>query len=88
MTALATMARLEERTFLRRFRKATGLRPTEYAQQIRVAKAREALELSRRPIEQIAWDVGYGDPSAFRKLFQRVTGLAPADYRRRFGIAA
>jgi transcriptional regulator GlxA family with amidase domain len=85
---LAARARLEERTFLRRFRKATGLRPTEYAQQIRVAKAREALELSRRPIEQIAWDVGYGDPSAFRKLFQRVTGLAPADYRRRFGVAA
>jgi len=85
---LADMARLEERTFLRRFRKATGLRPTEYAQQIRIAKAREALELSRRPIEQIAWDVGYGDPAAFRKLFQRVTGLAPTDYRRRFGIAA
>ena len=25
--------------------------------------------------------------SAFRKLFQRITGLAPADYRRRFGVA-
>jgi len=86
--ALAETARLEERTFLRRFRTATGLRPTEYAQQIRIAKAREALELSRRPIEQIAWEVGYGDPAAFRKLFQRVTGLAPTDYRRRFGLAA
>lgn len=84
---LAAVAKLEERTFLRRFRNATGLRPTEYAQQIRIAKAREALELSRRPIEQIAWEVGYGDPSAFRKLFQRITGLAPADYRRRFGTA-
>lgn len=84
---LARRAGLEERTFLRRFRKATGLRPTEYAQQIRIAKAREALELSRRPVAQIAWDVGYGDASAFRKLFQRITGLAPADYRRRFGVA-
>ncbi|WP_184090099.1 GlxA family transcriptional regulator, partial [Sphingomonas xinjiangensis] len=85
---LAGRAGMEERTFLRRFKKATGLRPTEYAQQIRIAKAREALELTRRPIEQIAWQVGYGDPSAFRKLFQRVTGLAPAEYRRRFGVAA
>ncbi|RDJ20355.1 GlxA family transcriptional regulator [Bosea caraganae] len=85
--ALAARAGLEERTFLRRFRKATGLRPTEYAQQVRIAKAREALELSRRPVAQIAWEVGYGDASAFRKLFQRVTGLAPADYRRRFGVA-
>ncbi|MDR6873194.1 transcriptional regulator GlxA family with amidase domain [Bosea sp. BE125] len=86
--ALAARAGLEERTFLRRFRKATGLRPTEYAQHVRIARAREALEQSRRPVAQIAWEVGYGDASAFRKLFQRVTGLAPADYRRRFGIAA
>ena len=42
----------------------------------------------KRPIEQIAWQVGYSDPAAFRKLFQRITGLAPADYRRRFGLAA
>jgi transcriptional regulator GlxA family with amidase domain len=83
---LAERAGLEPRTFLRRFKRATGYRPTEYAQQIRIAKAREALELSRRPVEQIAWDVGYGDASAFRKLFHRVTGLSPADYRQRFGV--
>ncbi len=86
--ALAKRAGLEERTFLRRFRKATGLRPTEYAQQIRIAKAREALELSKRPVAQIAWEVGYGDAAAFRKLFQRITGLSPGDYRNRFGVAA
>lgn len=86
MPMLAGRARLEERTFLRRFKNATGLRPTEYAQQIRVAKAREALERTRKPVEQIAWQVGYGDPSTFRKLFQRVTGLAPNEYRRRFGV--
>lgn len=87
VAALAAHAGLEERTLLRRFKAATGLRPTEYAQQIRIAKAREALELTRRPVEQIAWEVGYGDPSAFRKLFNRVTGLPPAEYRRRFGVA-
>lgn len=86
--ALAKRAGLEERTFLRRFRKATSLRPTEYAQQIRIARAREALELSRRPVAQIAWEVGYGDAAAFRKLFLRITGLSPADYRNRFGVAA
>ncbi len=87
MPMLAARAGLEERTFLRRFKKATGLRPTEYIQQVRIAKAREALELTRQPVEQVAWQVGYRDPSAFRKLFQRVTGLAPAEYRRRFGVA-
>jgi transcriptional regulator GlxA family with amidase domain len=84
---LAARAGLEARTFLRRFKKATGLRPTEYAQQVRIAKAREALELTRRPVEQIAWQVGYGDPAAFRKVFQRITGLGPNAYRQRFGVA-
>lgn len=87
VTTLANRACLEERTFLRRFKAATGLRPTQYVQQIRIARAREALELTRRPVEQIAWEIGYGDPSAFRKLFNRVTGLPPAEYRRRFGVA-
>lgn len=87
VSMLAERAGLEERTFLRRFKTATGLRPTEYVQQIRIGRAREALELTRRPVEQIAWEIGYGDPSAFRKLFNRVTGLPPAEYRRRFGVA-
>lgn len=55
--------------------------------QIRIAKVREALELTRRPVEQIAWEVGYGDPSAFRKLFIRVAGLPLAEYRRRLGAS-
>ena len=83
---LAARAGLGERTFLRRFTKATGLRPVEYAQEIRVSKARAELELTRRPVAEIAWEVGYGDVSAFRKLFQRITGLAPNEYRRRFSV--
>lgn len=82
---MAARAGLEERTFLRRFTRATGLRPTEYCQHLRVGKAREMLEASTRPIDQIAWDVGYDDPGSFRKVFLKVTGLTPGDYRRRFG---
>lgn len=84
ISQMAEHARLEERTFLRRFKAATGLRPTEYAQNLRVEKAKEMLQLSRRPIDQIAWTVGYRDASAFRRLFRRETGISPAEYRRRF----
>ncbi|MDE2051429.1 MAG: AraC family transcriptional regulator, partial [Gammaproteobacteria bacterium] len=31
--------------------------------------------------------VGYEDPGSFRKVFQRIMGLSPGQYRRRFGIA-
>lgn len=84
---LADRAGMTGRTFLRRFRAATGFTPVEYLQQVRIAKAREALERSLTPVENIAWDVGYSDAAAFRKLFQKLTGLGPAAYRQQFGIA-
>lgn len=84
---LAERAGLETRTFLRRFQKATGLRPTEYVQALRIALARERLEFSRDTVERIAWNVGYKDPSAFRRVFQKVTGLSASAYRDRFGAA-
>jgi transcriptional regulator GlxA family with amidase domain len=83
---LAQRAGLEERTFLRRFRKATGMTTTEYCQQIRVGRACELLQSGRLPIERVAWEVGYADPGAFRKVFTRVVGLPPSAYRRRFGM--
>lgn len=85
--AMATRVGLGKRTFLRRFHKATGLTPTQYLQQLRVGKAREALEFTVSTINEIAWMVGYEDPGSFRKVFQRIMGLSPGQYRRRFGIA-
>ncbi|CAN7718329.1 GlxA family transcriptional regulator [Caballeronia sp. 15715] len=84
IASMAQRAGLEERTFLRRFQKATGLRPTEYCQHLRVGKAREMLETSQQSFDQVAWKVGYEDVGSFRKIFIRLTGLAPGDYRRRF----
>jgi len=87
LTAMAERAGLEERTFLRRFRAATGLKPTEYCQHLRVGKAREMLEFTNGTIDHIAWTVGYQDPGAFRATFKKITGLAPSEYRARFGVS-
>lgn len=84
LAVLAAEAGLEPRTFLRRFQKATGLTATDYAQRLRVAKAQELLQFGQQPIERIAWEVGYSDPGAFRKVFLRVVGLPPGEYRQRF----
>ncbi|WP_235909081.1 GlxA family transcriptional regulator [Brucella anthropi] len=85
LKTLATRAGLERRTFLRRFRKATGMSTSEYGQRLRVSKACELLQFSAFTVEQIAWQTGYGDPGAFRKIFARFIGLTPGEYRRRFG---
>ncbi|MGP3713610.1 GlxA family transcriptional regulator [Brucella sp. RRSP16] len=84
---LAEAVDLTDRTFLRRFYKATGYKPSEYLQNVRIMKARDALELTNRTVDQIAWEVGYGDTAAFRKVFAKITGVAPRFYRQRFSIA-
>jgi transcriptional regulator GlxA family with amidase domain len=84
VSSLAARASLSERTFLRRFTKATGLKPSAYHQRLRVARSRELLEFTRDSVEQVAAAAGYEDSGGFRRIFKRVVGLSPAEYRRRF----
>lgn len=86
---MAERAGLTLRTFGRRFRAATGYRPMEYVHIVRVEKAKRLLELSDEGVDDVGLAVGYEDPSSFRRLFRRRTGMTPAAYRRRFsGIGA
>ncbi len=88
LAELAELAGLEERTLLRRFKKATGLTTGEYVQRMRVNRAKEMLQTTILPVDRIAWDVGYSDTSTFRKLFQKLVGLPPGEYRARFYVAS
>ncbi len=88
ISSLASQANMSERNFLRRFKAATGKTPVTYLQCLRVEAARSRLELTRDSFERISWDVGYSDTAAFRRVFQKIIGLTPSDYRRRFGRSA
>ena len=81
---MAKQAGLNERTFARRFHKATGYAPSEYVQALRIEEAKQILETTDAQIDVIAADVGYAEPVSFRRLFKRQTGVTPAQYRRRF----
>lgn len=83
---MAEHARLSRRTFLRRFQKATGLKTSEYLQHLRVGRAREWLERTSMSQQEVAWAVGYEDVGAFQKVFVRLLGLTPTEYRRRFRL--
>jgi transcriptional regulator GlxA family with amidase domain len=87
LASMAAHAKLEKRTFLRRFTSATGLTPLEYCRRVRIARARELLEFSKKTLKVIAWEVGYNDPDAFARAFQKATGLSPGSYRRKHGVA-
>lgn len=83
ISELARTVGLTERTFLRRFERATGHTPLAYVQHLRIQSAQRSLENTAAAIEQIAYAVGYENANAFRKLFKRHTGLSPSQYRLR-----
>lgn len=76
LSSLAARAELEERTFLRRFQKATGMTSTQYCQRIRIGRGRALLESGAMSIDAVAWEVGYQDAAAFRKVFKRIRAVA------------
>ena len=77
-------ARIPERTLKRRFKQATGLALIDYVQNLRIEEAKHLLESSDRAVDEIGFAIGYEDPSFFRRLFKRRTGVTPARYRRVF----
>ncbi|MBY4678959.1 GlxA family transcriptional regulator [Marinobacterium arenosum] len=85
IATLAQLGCLTERTFLRRFIRATDLKPVQYLQRLRIQRACELIESSPLPFEAVAHQVGYEDSGAFRKLFLKVMGLTPREFRQRFG---
>ncbi len=85
VAAMAGRSGLKPRTFARRFRSATGYLPIEYVHAVRVEEARRLLELEDVGVDDVGWRVGYEDPTFFRRLFKRQTGLSPAAYRRKMG---
>lgn len=84
VAAMAERSDLLRRTFGRRFRASTGRRPIEYVHEVRIDEARRILESSSIAVDDVGFSVGYQDPTFFRRLFKRKTGLTPAAYRRKF----
>jgi len=81
---LARLAAMSERTFMRRFRAATGLSPADWVTRARVDTARELLESTALSIDRIAERCGLGTPTTLRHHFRKKVGVSPAQYRKRF----
>ena len=76
------------RNFDRRFIKATGNTPVEYSQRVKMEAAKKALEISRKTVNEVMYDVGYSDVKAFREVFRKITGMSPLEYRKKYNKEA
>jgi AraC family transcriptional regulator, transcriptional activator FtrA len=72
------------RTFLRRFKDATGMTPGDWLMAERVEAAKTLLCGSDLGIDMIAMTVGFGSAHALRHHFRNRTGLPPSTFRHRF----
>ena len=85
--ALALQAGFSVRSLHRKFLSSTGLSVNRYVQELRVEKAKGLLELTALTVNEICWQVGYQDVSAFNRLFKSISGLSAGEYRHRFKIS-
>lgn len=84
VAAMTKRSGLRPRTFLRRFRAATGHLPIDYVHALRVEEAKRIIEERNSGLDDVGYLVGYEDPTFFRRLFKREVGLTPAAYRKKF----
>lgn len=81
---LAARAGMSDRTFLRRYKQATGCSPAKAIERLRVEAAQRRLCDSREAIKRIAGRCGFGSEETMRRSFARIACVSPQDYRARF----
>lgn len=80
---VAGRAPLSRRRLEHRFKRALGCTPYEFISRTRVDKARTLLASpQKQTLARIAALCGFSEPRRFRMVFQRLTGMTPAEYRR------
>jgi AraC-like DNA-binding protein len=65
------------------FKKATGLNFTDYVSRIRVEKAKNLLLNRNLRVSEIAYEVGFQSLTHFNRVFKKVMGQSPTEYRGR-----
>lgn len=84
LTDLARHAAVSVRTLSRRFHAETGLSPLQWLLHQRLDRARELLETTTLPVDQVARASGLGTADSLRQHLVRRVGLTPSDYRATF----
>ncbi len=83
LSAVARAAGMSTSHFCRRFKSVTGIYFREYLARRRIARAKELLKDQGRTITDVVQEVGFKDMTHFGRVFKRLEGLLPSEFRRR-----
>jgi AraC-like DNA-binding protein len=88
LDVLARTAGLSRAALAQRFKRLAGDTPAHYIAKVRVQRAMDLLRATDESVERIAQRVGYGDPFVFSKVFKRIQGVSPRQFRASMAQAA
>jgi AraC-like DNA-binding protein/ligand-binding sensor protein len=77
----AKAANMSSFYFCKMFKKHTGVNFTEYLSRVRIEKARNLLLNPNLRISEIAYEVGFQSLTHFNRVFKKVLGQSPTDFR-------
>lgn len=83
LQALCAMAHMSETQFRQRFKQATSLNVSEYLDRVRISKAIRLLAATELSVKEISLEAGFSNTNRFYTVFRSMTGLSPADYRKK-----
>ena len=82
LQALANESGYSRVHFIRMFKAATGYSPHNYLLNLKMERARELLRNPSMSLIDIALDCGFSSHSHMSRLFHKIVGVTPSDYRR------
>lgn len=81
LNEMASLCNVSISYFSRLFKKATGKHFASYINEKRITEARKLLESTDLSITNIAIDLGFEDSGYFSKVFRKVVGITPSEFR-------
>ncbi len=88
LTAIAQAVNMSAFYFCKTFKKSTGMTFTAYLARVRIEKVKELLTNPNTRISEAAYAAGFQSLSQFNRVFRRIAGESPTDYRGRLHGAA
>jgi YesN/AraC family two-component response regulator len=67
--------------FCKLFKKVTGLNFTDYVSRVRIEKAKNLLLNPNLRVSEIAFEVGFQSLTHFNRVFKKIIGQSPTEYR-------
>lgn len=82
LQALAESVNLSKFHFIKKYKALTNTTPINYFIHLKIERACHLLDISTKPIKEISYDLGYVDTYYFSRIFKKIMGISPRQYRQ------